>query len=68
MTVLTTYLQASAVLLTNGNSDINCDMRQISCVSVSSGSTLCSCHVLEFHLQISSVSNCSMHLKIVIYF
>lgn len=53
--------------LVNRNSDIKCDMRQINCVSVSSGSTLCSCHVLEFHLQISIVNNCSMHLKIVIY-
>lgn len=68
MNVLTTYLQSSEVSLVNGNSDIKCDMRQISCVSVSSGSTLCSCHVLEFHLQISTVSNCSVHLKIVIYF
>lgn len=68
MTVLTTYLPANAVPLMNGDSDIKCDMRQISCVSVSSASTLCSCHVLEFHLQISPVSNCGMKLKIVIYF
>lgn len=66
--VLTTYLQSSEVSLVNGNGDIKCDMRQIRCVAASSGSTLCSCHVLEFHLQISTVSNCSVHLKIVIYF
>lgn len=68
VTVLTTYLPATAVPLVNGDSDIKCDRRQISCITVSSASTLCSCHVLEFHLQISPVSNCSMKLKIVIYF
>lgn len=59
---------ATAVPFMNGDSDIKCDWRQISCISVSSASTLCSCHVLEFHLQISPVSNCSMKLKIVICF
>lgn len=42
----------------NGSSDIKCDMRKISYVSGSPGKTLCSCHVPEFNLQISTVSNC----------
>ena len=45
-------------VIMNERVDTRCD-RSSGCVSACAGSTLCSRHVLEFHLQISTVSNCN---------
>lgn len=44
----------------NEHVDMRCDRSRSSCVSARAGSPLCSHRVFEFHLQISTVSNCNM--------
>lgn len=53
-------LKVCFFIIMNEHVDMRCDRSRISCVSACAGSPLCSHHVFEFHLQISTVSNCNM--------